>query len=75
MLSWLFGTYFYLEDITQIIEQIDKKRKEKRLKGETMNSSFSDDLKNAINGIEEIVDVEKENKKSNSDSKINYSSE
>lgn len=75
MLSWLFGTYFYVEDITKIIEQIDKKRKEKRLKGETMNSSFSDDLKNAINGIEEIVDVEKENKKSNSDSKINYSSE
>ncbi len=73
MLSWIFGDYFYKCDLIKMIDEIDKKRKDKRIKGLTMNSSFAEDLKNALNGIEEIIDVEKENKKSSSDSKIDYS--
>jgi len=62
MLSWIFGDYFYKCDLIKMIEEIEKKRKEKRLKGLTMNSSFAEDLKNALHGIEEIVEIENENK-------------
>jgi len=66
MYSWIFGDYFYKNDLIKMIDEIDKKRKDKRLKGLTMNSTFAEDLLNALNGIEEIVDVEEENnKKSN----------
>jgi len=63
MYSWIFGDYFYKNDLIKMIDEIDKKRKDKRLKGLLMNSTFADDLKNSLNGIEEIVDVEEENKK------------
>lgn len=60
MLSWIFGDYFYKCDLIKMIEEIEKKRKDKRLKGLTMNSSFAEDLTNSLNGIEEIVDVSEE---------------
>ena len=70
MFSWLFGEYFYKYELINLIDKIDTKRKFKRIKGETMNSTFADDLKNALNGIEEIQ--VKQSKKSNSDSAIHY---
>lgn len=81
MYSWIFGEYFYKYELIKMIDEIDKKRKLKRLKGETMNSTFSEDLKNALNGIEEIIDIDAEKKndkkkktdKSASDSSILYS--
>jgi len=81
MYSWIFGEYFYKYELIKMIDEIDKKRKLKRLKGETMNSTFSEDLKNALNGIEEIIDVDaeknndkkKKTDKSVSDSSILYS--
>ena len=68
MYSWIFGDYFYKNDLIKMIDEIDKKRKDKRLKGLLMNSTFADDLKNALNGIEEIVDMEEENNKQSSSS-------
>lgn len=70
MFSWLFGEYFYKYELINLIDKIDTQRKFKRIKGETMNSTFADDLKNALNGIEEIQ--VKQSKKSNSDSAIHY---
>lgn len=58
MLSWIIGEYFYKTDLIKMIEEIDKKRKYKRIKGLTMNSTFAEDLLNALNGIEEILDME-----------------
>ena len=69
MYSWIFGDYFYKNDLIKMIDEIDKKRKDKRLKGLLMNSTFADDLKNSLNGIEEIVDVEEENNKQSNSSK------
>ena len=73
MFSWLFGEYFYKYELINLIDKIDTKRKFKRIKGETMNSTFADDLKNALNGIKETEGETKEEiKKSNSDSAIHY---
>ena len=69
MYSWIFGDYFYKNDLIKMIDEIDKKRKDKRLKGLLMNSTFADDLKNSLNGIEEIVDMEEENNKKSNSSK------
>ena len=33
MFSWLFGKYYYEVEIFEMIETIDKRRKEKRIKG------------------------------------------
>ncbi len=63
MLSWIIGEYFYKTDLIKMIEKIDKKRKDKRLKGSIMNSTFADDLLNALNGIEEIIDMEEVSQK------------
>lgn len=62
MFYWFYGDYFYKTDLIKMIDEIDGKRKLKRLKGGTMNSTFSDDLKNALNGIEEIEDFEETKK-------------
>jgi len=73
MFSWLFGEYFYKYELINLIDKIDTKRKFKRIKGETMNSTFADDLKNALNGIQLSEQMGAEQiKKSNSDSIIHY---
>ena len=72
MYSWIFGKYFYEVEIFDMIELIDKRRKEKRIKGMTMSSSFADDLKDIIKGIEVIDEVIEPIKKSSSDSNISY---
>jgi len=63
MFSWFVGDYFYKTDLIKMVDKIDKKRKDKRLKGLLMNSTFAEDLKNALNGIDEIIDIEEENLK------------
>ena len=72
MLSWIIGEYFYKTDLIKMIEKIDKKRKDKRIKGLNINSTFAQDLINNLNGIEEILESKEEIKKSNSDSAIHY---
>jgi hypothetical protein len=59
MNSWLFGKYFYEVEIFEMIETIDKRRKEKRIKGLTMSSSFADDLKDLVRGLEVIEETKK----------------
>ena len=52
MLSWIYGQYFYLYELMDMIEEIETKRQLRRLKGFTMTSTFAQDLKNRLNGIE-----------------------
>jgi len=73
MYSWIFGKYFYENEILEMIEYIDKKRKAKRIKGLTMSSSFADDLKDRVKGVKVIEEIKKNvPKKTNSDSIIFY---
>ena len=71
MLSWIYGKYFYIEELFKIIEEIETKRQLRRLKGSTMSSTFSQDLKNKLNGVE-IVD-ERVITKTKSDSEVTLS--
>ena len=50
MLSWLFN-YWTVDQIIILIEEVDKKRKLRRVQGKTMNSTFADDLKDSLNGV------------------------
>lgn len=54
MLSWIYGKYFYLYELLNIIDEIETKRQLRRLKGSTMSSTFAQDLKDKLNGIEII---------------------
>ncbi len=54
MLTWIYGKYFYLYELMEIIEEIETKRQLRRLNGSTMSSTFSQDLKNKLNGVEII---------------------
>jgi len=56
MFSWLYGKYFYIEELFKIIEEIETKRQLRRLKGSTMSTTFSQDLKNKLNGVEIVSD-------------------
>tara|TARA_R110000744_G_scaffold216155_2_gene334942 strand:- start:2041 stop:2259 length:219 start_codon:yes stop_codon:yes gene_type:complete len=71
MLSWIYGQYFYLYELFNIIEEIETKRQLRRLKGSTMSSTFAQDLKNRLNGIEIVS--EKVITKTKSDSAITLS--
>ena len=51
--SYLYGQFFYLPEVIEMIEKIEIERKSKRLNGETMNITFADQLKNLLKGIEE----------------------
>lgn len=51
--SYLFGQYFYLQEVIDAIEKVEAERKTKRLNGETMDITFADQLKNLLKGIEE----------------------
>ena len=71
MLSWIYGQYFYLYELMDMIEEIETKRQLRRLKGFTMTSTFAQDLKNRLNGIEIVS--EKVITKTKSDSAITLS--
>lgn len=71
MYSWFFGKYFYEVEIFEMIETIDKRRKEKRIKGLTMSSSFADDLKDMVKGLQ-VIEESKKILKTTSDSIILY---
>lgn len=51
--SFIYGQYFYLPEVIEMIEKIEIERKTKRLNGETMDITFADQLKNLLKGIEE----------------------
>jgi len=55
MYSLLFGHYFYVKDIEAMIDQVTEKRKTRRLEGQTMKSSFAEDFKNLMLGIDETI--------------------
>ena len=71
MLSWIYSKYFYLYELMDIIEEIETKRQLRRLQGSTMSSTFAQDLKNRLNGIEIVS--EKVITKTKSDSEITLS--
>ena len=71
MLTWIYGKYFYLYELMDMIEEIETKRQLRRLKGSTMSSTFSQDLKNKLNGVEIIN--EKIITKTKSDSEVTLS--
>ena len=56
MYSYLFGTYFYHNEMIEMIDEVMENRKNKRLKGMTMNTTFPEDLKNKMLGIEEHME-------------------
>jgi len=56
--SYLFGNYYYQADIEKMIETIRESRKQQRLDGKTMKTSFGEDFKNMMMGIETIPDLE-----------------
>ena len=64
MLNWLFN-YWTVDDIEKAIDKIDNIRKKKRILGQTLKGSFSEDLKDLINGVYVVEDEEKENDKEN----------
>tara|TARA_R110000796_G_scaffold103229_1_gene212383 strand:+ start:28 stop:255 length:228 start_codon:yes stop_codon:yes gene_type:complete len=75
MFGWFYS--WSTSQICTLIDEVDKKRKKRRIEGKTMKSSFADDLKDIINGVEidecniEInVDTQNKKKKSNSSSSI-----
>lgn len=49
----MFGlfNYYHYETIINIIEEVQKDRQKRRLKGLTMKSKFADDLKDYLNGV------------------------
>ena len=50
MYSYLFGKYFYLTEIEEIIDQIATDRQKLRGYGEQLNTTFAEDLKLKLNG-------------------------
>lgn len=51
--SYIYGQYFYLTEIIEMIEKVEIERKSKRLNGETLDITFADQLKNLMKGIED----------------------
>jgi len=54
MYSYIFGEYFYKDELIFMIDEIDLKRKLRKEKGSTISSSFAQDLKDRLNGIVEV---------------------
>mgnify|MGYP003629939625 CR=1 FL=1 len=55
MYSYLFGHYFYEKEIYSLIEKVEVKRRKHRLDGTTMRTTFAEDLKNLMMGIEDVI--------------------
>ena len=51
--SYIYGQYFYLPEVLEMIDKVEAERKTKRLNGETLDISFADQLKNLLKGIQE----------------------
>ena len=51
--SYIYGQYFYLPEVLEMIDKVEAERKTKRLNGETLDISFADQLKNLLKGIED----------------------
>lgn len=49
MYSYFFNEFFYKKDIIKIINEIEEDRKKMRLIGETMNTTFAQDIKRRLN--------------------------
>ena len=56
MYSYLWGNYFYQKDIIDMIDEVNENRKQRRMKGLIMRTSFAEDLKNKMMGIEEQME-------------------
>ena len=54
MFDWIYEKYFYLSELIVIIDEIEIQRQLRRVNGSTMNSTFSQDLKDKLNGIKII---------------------
>ena len=55
MYSYLFGHYFYRDDMINIINEVETRRKVLRNDGQIPSVSFSEDLKNKLMGIESTI--------------------
>ncbi len=51
--SYIYGQYFYLPEVIEMIDKIEIERKTKRLNGETMDITFANQLKNLLKGVED----------------------
>lgn len=51
--SYIYGQYFYLPEVLEMINKVEIERKSKRLNGETMDITFANQLKNLLKGIED----------------------
>jgi hypothetical protein len=49
-----FSNYYYESDLLKMIDEIEEQRKQLRLEGKTMHSTFAEDLKKLISGKTEI---------------------
>tara|TARA_R110001592_G_scaffold100738_1_gene285655 strand:+ start:38 stop:259 length:222 start_codon:yes stop_codon:yes gene_type:complete len=73
MFGWFYS--WSTSQICALIDEVDKKRKKRRIEGKTMKSSFADDLKDLLNGVEIDesnieIKVEEDIKKKNSTSSL-----
>jgi len=59
MFNWIYEKYFYLSELIVIIDEIEIQRQLKRVNGSTMNSTFSQDLKDKIYGTKVISEEAK----------------
>lgn len=71
MLGWL--GYYHYDYIISIIDEVQKDRTKRRLKGLTMKSRFHEDLKDYLNGvwIQEPDEPEPEEKDESENLKLN----
>tara|TARA_R110000803_G_scaffold33159_2_gene72727 strand:- start:2876 stop:3052 length:177 start_codon:yes stop_codon:yes gene_type:complete len=53
-----FDKYYYESQLIQMINDIEEKRKNSRLRGETMKITFAQELKNLISGRKLNVIIE-----------------
>ena len=51
--SYIYGQYFYLPEINDMIKRVEIERQSKRLNGETLDITFADQLRNLLKGIED----------------------
>ena len=48
--SYVYGDYFYLNEIIKMIDVVKSEREKRRLAGETMKGTFADELKLLLTG-------------------------
>ena len=57
MYTWLYGEIFKLDDLLKIINEIDEKRKELKIKNigqnKIMTTTFAEDLKSVLKPIDQ----------------------